>query len=259
MCTKLKISVLILFLILSGSLSAQDYDQDSVLNEVLLRKKFSAGIVLHNLGLGVQFRKGKNITYFKSFFWEVQGVSMKSPKQIRTINPYYSDARSFVYGKLNHVYLLRGGIGFDRMLNRKPAWDGVEIRYLYGGGFSLGIAKPIYLYIIHQSSTNPLMEELEKEKYDPEKHFLDNIYGRAPFVAGMNETRFYPGLYGKLGLDFEFGVYNSRIKALEIGAIVDVYPMGIPVMAFQEPRNFFITLYLSFSLGRRYNRAADIN
>lgn len=258
MCSKLKISALLFLIILSGSLSAQDYDQDSVLNEVLLRKNFSAGIILHNLGLGVQFHKGKNITYYKSFFWEIQAVSMKSPKQIRTINPYYSDARSFVYGKLNHVYILRGGIGFDRMLNRKPAWGGVEIRYLYSGGFSLGIAKPIYLYIINQTG-NGFQEELQEEKYDPEKHFLDNIYGRAPFILGMNEMRFYPGLYGKFGLDFEFGVYNSRIKALEIGAIVDLYPVGIPVMAFQEPRNIFITLYLNFSIGRRYNRASDID
>lgn len=237
---------------------AQDYDQDSVLNQVLLRKKFSAGIVLHNLGIGAQFRKGKNITYFKSFFWEVQLVSMKSPKQIRTINPYYSDARSFVYGKLNHVYILRGGIGFDRMLNRKPAFGGVEIRYLYSGGFSLGVAKPIYLYIIHDSGDG-ITAELIAERYDPDKHFLDNIYGRAPFVKGMNETRAYPGIYGKFGLDFEFGVYNSRIKAVEFGAIVDLYPVGIPIMAFQEPRNFFLTLYLSFSLGRRYNRAEDIS
>ena len=70
---------------------------------------------------------------------------MKHPKQIRVINPYYYNARSYVYGKLNHVYMLRIGYGFKKLLNRKPYWGGIELRVLYMGGLSLAFAKPVYL------------------------------------------------------------------------------------------------------------------
>ncbi len=253
----LRIKIISSFLILSlltlEGFSQYDAEEDSIANIVLLRKQFSGGIVLHNLGIGLKFQKGKNITFFKSFLWEVQAVSMKSPKQVRIINPYFSNAKSYIYGKLNHVYIIRGGVGFNRMLNRKPAWGGVEIRYFYFGGASVGITKPIYLYVLNFTSSI-YDYSIEARQYDPEKHFLDNIYGRAPFSMGLNQMRLYPGLYGKFGFDFEFGEYNSRIKALEVGGIIDVFPIGIPVMAFQDEKNFFLTLYLSFSLGRRYNR-----
>lgn len=250
---KIILSFLIAFLLVQGVSAQYDAEEDSILNTVLLRKQFSGGIVLHNLGVGLKFQKGRNITYFKSFLWEVQAVSMKSPKQVRIINPYFSNARSYIYGKLNHVYILRGGVGFNRMLNRKPAWGGIELRYFYFGGVSVGITKPIYLYVLNFTSS-VYDYSVEAQKYDPEQHFLDNIYGRAPFSMGLNQMRVYPGLYGKFGFDFEFGEYNSRIKALEIGGIIDFFPVGIPIMAYQEEKNFFLTIYLSFSFGKRYNR-----
>lgn len=232
--------------------SGQEMESDTILDQVLLRKKMSGGLVLHNRGWGFQFQKGRNITYFKSFIWEVSAVSMKSPKQIRTINPYFSNARSYFYGKMNHVFVLRGGIGFDKMLNRKPYWGGVEIRLVGTGGVSLAITKPIYLYILKFTSSYYDYQILI-EKYDPEKHFLDNIYGRAPFSRGLGELRFYPGVYGKLGMNFEYGRYNSKIKSLEVGAIIELFPIPVPIMALNEPNYYFLTLYLSISIGKRFN------
>jgi len=255
MLSRLKLIFLCsLFLFAGGRVVAQDdWEEDSILNTVLLKKQFSGGLVLHNLGMGLQFRKGKNVTYFRTFLWEVQAVSMKSPKQVRIINPYFSNARSYVYGKLNHVYMFRGGVGFDHLLNRKPAWSGVEVRVLYFAGLSVAISKPIYLYILNFYSPD-FDYTIDAEKYDPEKHFLDNIYGRAPYSMGLNQIRFYPGLYGKFGFNFEFGEYNSRIKSLEVGGILEFFPIGIPIMAFQDEQEIFPTLYLTFSLGKRYNR-----
>ncbi|MFO8128623.1 MAG: hypothetical protein R6T99_01815 [Bacteroidales bacterium] len=247
-------TILIFFLFTHHGLNGQEEPEfDSIRDVVLLRKQFSGGVLLHNEGWGIQFRKGRNLTYFKSFLWEVQVVSMKSPKQIRTINPYFTNAKSFVYGKLNHAYIFRGGIGMDRMLNRKPSWGGVQLRYVFYGGVSLGITKPIYLYILNFTSSD-YDYEIDIEKYDPDEHFLDNIYGRAPFSEGLGQLKVYPGIYGKFGFNFEFGTYNSRIKSLEIGAIVDFFPIGIPIMAFQDAHNYFLGFYISFSLGKRYNR-----
>jgi hypothetical protein len=95
--------------------------------------------------------------------------------------------------------------------------------------------------------------EIREERYNPAQHFPDNIYGRGSFLTGILELGFYPGVYGKTGLEFEFGNKNRRPKALEAGVCLDVSPMGIPIMANNPKQNLFLTLYLSFTLGKRYN------
>ena len=82
----------------------------------------------------------------------------------------------------------------------------------------------------------------------------DYIYGRGSFLAGILELNFFPGLYTKTGLDFEFGSQNKMISSLEVGATLDFSPIGIAIMALNPKQNFFLTVYLSVMFGKRYNR-----
>jgi hypothetical protein len=248
------ISILII-LLLSGAVSSFSQDNepegyDSIADRVLLKKELTGGITIHNLGMGANFRKGINKTFFNSRIIEVEIVSMKHPKQIRVVNPYYYNAKSYVYGKLNHVYILRAGYGFKKLLNRKPYWGGVELRLLYLGGISVAFAKPVYLYFWDETYTY-----VKEEKYNPDNYYHNSeyIYGRAPFTDGLGELKVYPGINAKVGLSFEFGALNSKIRALEAGGILEYFPIAIPIMAFNPEQNFFITFYLNFSLGKRYN------
>ena len=223
---------------------------DSVADRVLLKKEMTGGVTLHILGMGGNFRRGVNKTYFNSRIFEVEFVSMKHPKQIRVINPYYYNAKSYVYGKLNHVYILRAGYGFKKLLNRKPYWGGIELRVLYMGGISLAFAKPVYLYFWDETYSY-----VKEEKYNPDNYYHNSeyIYGRAPFTDGLGELKVYPGIFAKAGLNFEFGALNSKIRALEAGGVVEYFPKAIPIMAFNPAQNFIVTFYLNFSLGKRYN------
>jgi hypothetical protein len=213
--------------------SAQEVESDTILDQVLLRKKMAGGIVLHSRGWGIQFAKGRNITYFKSVMWEVNAVSMKSPKQFKMYYPFDSNSKGYFYGKLNQVYVIRGGIGIDKMLNRKPYWGGVELRLLAFGGLSMAITKPIYLNIVYYNASF-FNREIVIEKYDPTRHFPDNIYGRASFSRGLGELKFYPGVYGKVGMNFEYGQFNSKVKSAEIGVVFEFFPIPVPIMAFNE-------------------------
>ena len=226
---------------------------DTIPENVLLEKQWSVGALLHTNGWGIKFRKGHNVTALRQFMWEVEFSTYKSSKEVRSINPYYSDSRSYFYGKLNYVWFLRGGIGQQQILNRKPYWGGVQVSWLYYGGFSLGITKPVYLYIIHLK--NGFSDyEVREEKYNPDIHFVDNIYGRGPFLAGFSSLGLHPGVYLKTGLDFEFGVKNRQINALEVGGILDYSPIPVAIMAFNPKQSFFLTLYLSVMFGKWYNR-----
>jgi len=221
------------------------------LDNVLLEQQWSLGVHINSNGWGLKFRKGKNLTFLKQFMWEIEFTTYKAAKEVKSINPNYSDSKSFVYGKLNYVYFLRGGIGFQHILNRKPYWGGVQLSYLYYGGLSVGITKPEYLYIINKTGTT---DQITQERYNPEIHTLENIYGRGAFLTGILNLNFYPGIYGKGGLDFEFGTRNRVIKAMEIGAILDYSPIPIAIMAHNPKQSLFLTAYLSVSFGKRYNK-----
>lgn len=252
------VSTLILVFLLSISVKTstaqvtlEDIEYDSVAERILLKKEYSIGIIAHNLGFGLNFRLGRNKTYFNSRIIQIEAVSMKHPKQIRVINPYYYNAKSYVYGKLNHVYMLRIGYGNKRLLNRKPYWGGVELRLLYVGGVSIAFAKPVYLYFWDETYSY-----VKEERYNPDNfyHSSEYIYGRAPFVNGLGEIKVYPGIFAQAGLNFEFGEQNTRIRALEGGATLEYFPIAIPIMAFNPAQNFFPTVYLNFHLGKRYNQ-----
>lgn len=224
---------------------------DTILNKVILKKELMGGAMLNFRGWGFVFRKGFNENAFKKNLWEIELFGIKGDKQVRVSrSSYNSNAQSFVFGKLNKVYDLRTGLGRQHRLNTKPYWGGVEVRFTYYGGLSLGIAKPIYLYVF----TDLSYLNVESEKYDPEKHFAENIYGRAPFLDGIDETKFHPGAYAKIGLNFEFGQYKTSIKALEVGLTFDAYATPIPIMAYSNKHQYFFNGYVCFTFGKRYNK-----
>jgi hypothetical protein len=255
MKTTRNILLLSILFILSGyrlafSQSEEIEGYDSISDRVLLKKELTGGITIHNLGMGGNIRKGVNKTFFNSRIFELELVSMKHPKQVRMINPYYYQAKSFVYGKLNYVLILRASYGFKKLLNRKPYWGGIELRALYMGGVSVAFAKPVYLVFWDETITYTKVE-----RYNPDNPFHDEeyIFGRARFAEGIGEIKVYPGIFVKGGLNFEFGTLNSKIRALEVGAVAEYFPVAIPIMAYNPEQSFFFTFYLNFSLGKRYN------
>lgn len=251
-----KILLLFLLIIISLPVFAQ-FDtelQDSLENKILYNRERTYGVVLHSLGIGVNYRTGKRITYFKTRVLEFEFVSMKSYKQVKMINPYVVNSKRYVYGKSNDAFIIRAGVIWKKLLNRKPYWGGVEVRFTYGGGLSLGIAKPYYLYIIKDVSGSGETFTIVPERFDPTKHSNTDIYGRAPFSKGFNEITIHPGIELKTGLNFEFGTQSTKIKSLEIGGAIDILPTGLTIMYTNSDQIFFPTLYLTISFGKRFNK-----
>jgi len=251
----MRLFLFIIFIVLTGILpvavQAQDISEaDTVDMGFLLRKEKSGNIMLHTLGYGFGYRFGTNKTYFKNRMFEFDLLEMRAPNQVRRYNENFPNPRSYVYGKLNTLFILRAGIGSQHLINRKPYWGGIELRLLYMGGVSLAFAKPVYLVFWDETITFTKVE-----KYNPNNPYHDEEYiiGRAPFTEGLGEIKIYPGIYVKGGLNFEFGALNSKIRALEVGGVAEFFPKAIPIMAFNPEQNFIFTFYLNFSLGKRYN------
>ena len=247
--------VLLLTFVLSASgvFAQLNITQDTLSDNILLTREHSFYGFIHSNGWGFGFRKGLNRDYFKKQMYEVEFTEMSSPKQTKSINPNFYGAKSFYYGKLNACYIIRGGLGYQYLLNQKPYWGGVEVRGFVYGGAEIALAKPIYLKIVTSTGTgSDMVYDLVTERYDPATQTPDLIYSKASFFKGINQIKPYPGLYAKAGFNFEYGTYNTKITAIETGVILDYQPKAVPIMAFNKNPNLIPTVYISIHFGKRY-------
>ncbi|PCJ90020.1 MAG: hypothetical protein COA57_00265 [Flavobacteriales bacterium] len=217
--------------------------------KLLYRSQITGGALVHTQGWGLFLRKTKHLTALKKQIWSAEFAVMKHPKERKSFNIHDDNSKGFIYGKLNALAILRPSFGRQRILFEKEAKSSVQISYLIMGGASLGLVKPVYL-LIDYDGTNSNRTPVT-EKYDPEKHTLDKIYGRAPTMKGIEGTVIHPGLHAKFALNFEYSAKDDLVKAIETGITFDAFYKEIPMMAFIDNQQFFFTYYLSFEFGKK--------
>ncbi|MBX7095074.1 MAG: hypothetical protein K1X56_10145 [Flavobacteriales bacterium] len=246
---KLRISILVLcfFLVSPFSADAQKAADEEV--GLVYRKEAVGGLLLHTRGFGFHFRYGIQKTYLNKLSFGFDLVNMRSPKEIKVYNPTYDDGKGYFYGKMNGIIVFRPFIGSRRIVFQKLRDQGVEVGFNWGVGPSFSFAKPVYLQIIHLTQNDVIISD---EKYDPVIHNTDNIYGRSNWGFGLSEMKTYIGGAVKFGLHFEFSPEEDLIRAFETGMVLDVYPQKVPIMANDQNKPYFLTLYLNFIFGRKY-------
>lgn len=244
--------LLVLFFLFFSSVtfSQVKLPKEDVSEKLLYSSETSYGIVIHTKGWGINYRYAKNLNAKNKIIYEGDLVSQRHPKEVRYSTNVSKEAKSFVYGKLNSVVSLRGGAGLQRTLFGKENSSSVEIRYSLIGGASFGFAKPVYLEI-YMPPIDPDKVYTKIEKYNPSKHSLDNIMGRASFGRGLSQTKIYPGLFAKFAMQFEYSTDDDFLKFIEIGSVVDIYPKPIPQMAYTKMYSWLLSAYVSFNFGNK--------
>jgi len=244
-----RIVFFLICLLLVGNFVSAQTTEPSILDEdqtMMYRYEAAGGVFLHSAGWGLSYRKGKHVTGYKKKFYEIEFATMKNAKEIKVTNRNYENSKPFVFGKLNFFMMFRGGVGMQHTLFGRGRHNGVEIRYLYSGGLDAGFTKPVYLEIIKPDQLP------QAEAYDPNKHDIYNIFGRAAFTYGLDKMKFYPGAYGKFAISFEYGSGSTDVKTIETGVFADVFLHDIPIMAYIENRNYFINLYVALTWGGKW-------
>jgi len=224
--------------------------QNGVDVNVVYKYQALGGAFAHSEGWGVFFRKAKILSIYRKWFWEVETATMHNSKETLTQNNYYPDAKGYYFGKLNGVQIFRFGTGISKMITRKNNQRCVELDFVYAGGASIAVTKPIYLEIIQPTPNSDFL--LEDVQYDPSQDTPANIYGMASVFDGLNQLTFYPGLYGRLAINFDYANKHNLVKAIETGVEVDAYAKVIPIMAYVQNSQVFLNLYLSISIGKRW-------
>jgi hypothetical protein len=217
---------------------------------------------LNGYGGFYQYLKYKDARHLRIFNVDLNVV--KHEKEKRTPSLYQDpQVKSYFYGKQNSFYTLRLGLGQKVVMTEKLRKGGVQLGYNWQFGGVAGFTKPVYLQIVYIEQT-PGSEQItfQVEKFDPDRHFAENIYGRASALRGLGELKFYPGIYFKSSLYFEFSNYKDRLKGIETGMSADAFLKTIPIMApkvlkedLNNPKNHqvFIALYINFFIGKKEN------
>jgi hypothetical protein len=215
--------------------------------KIFFRNERSFAILLNTDGLGLSYRESKRIDYLNKKYFEIEFGSLKHPKEVKLSNPYYQTPGTFVFGKLNTVFYLRGSLGHQHEIYKKADLGGIAIRYFYSGGLVIGLYKPIYYKVLYPVSTTEF--DIKEEKFDVTIHQPGDIYSKSSFFKGINETKFLPGLFAKGGFNFEYSKQDKVIHAIELGAQINLFPKKIPIMATADNKAIFFSLFASYRFG----------
>ena len=215
--------------------------------KIFIRNERSLGILINTDGFGLSYREGKRVNFLNKRLIEFDFGTLKHAKEVKLSNPSYQTPGTFVFGKLNSVFYLRGGFGHQREIYKKADLGGVAVRLFYSGGPVIAFCKPIYYKIMKPLSSNTF--EIVEEKFDVKKHEPSMIYSKAAFTKGLDETKLLPGLYAKGGFNFEYSKQDKILHAIELGAQINVFPKKIPIMATASNKAIFFSLFVSYRFG----------
>lgn len=245
--------------------SGQNYYDDN--KGVVYDREFTVDLKIHTNGLSIGANFAQLKTYYLTRFINFEIGEIKHPKEVRQsfdVQPSLTGrvSRSFIFGKQNNFWVIRGGIGEKRYFSEKAKRKGLAIGVSYEAGPSLGMLKPYYLQFINflDPGSNAFSYSSEKFSEENADKFLDivQIFGASGFSEGLGEIMFRPGVHAKGALHFDWGAFDEFVKAIEAGIMVDVYFRKIPIMV-ESPRlenienqPLFINLFLNFQFGKRW-------
>lgn len=237
----------------SHFVSAQDavYGEDGI--DVLYTNTSDGSIFAHSQGGGISFSYGKYRTAFKTRSFNADLLYIKHEREERTSNPVYIDGLPYVYGKTNSFLNLRLAMEHKWELTPKLRKSAVAVNHLARYGFSLGMLKPVYLEIGYPEIP---YDYVVRERYSPNDHFYDDIYGRAAWVNGLDQLSIVPGFHVCYALNFEYSEVRGSRRTVEIGGVIDYFMSDVEIMAreFVEPQKLFGTIYLKMGIGANWTQ-----
>ena len=269
---KLKYTGLIIFLFLSCSvvstaqqtldLGKNNYD-DKKGTVYLQENTFEFRFHTNGASLGLNF--GDIQTFYKTRFWHVSIGELKHIRETRQSRSLQGTAfggnfRSYIFGKQNNFFVLRGGIGEKKYFSQKAKSKGVAVGFSYEGGASIGLLKPYYLVLrFVPESFGDFNYRSEKFSEENAERFLRNesIFGADSFTQGFGEIKFRPGAHARASLHFDWGAFDEFVKAVEVGIMADFFLERIPIMVESDltpgvkNRAIFANLFVNIQFGKR--------
>lgn len=234
----MKKHVTFLVFVLIGFLGwAQIYDDYEYKREFLwgVNKNTNSGLIG---GVFLRHSRIRSEGLFTTYGIEL--MNTKHPKEQKYTST--QTGTSFIWGKQNYLYSIRGHYGLERLMFKKASQQGVQISGGVAGGPTIGLETPYYV----------LTQGGEYAPYDPDKYpNLGSIQGSGKFLQGLGEASFVPGLNGKAYVSFEFGSFRNNVAGVEIGLSGELFARKVILIPTQENQALYNAAFVTFFWGTR--------
>ena len=240
----MRVKVLFTVLVLCTGISYIGYTQSA--DTYQYTKEISWGITkATNSGLIGGVIMKYTIRHRNDAFHYIGGeiVNIKHPKEER----YYSfTGNTYIYGKSNYLYSLRGYYGRDWAIFKKAPQQGVQINLITAIGPSIGIVAPYYIEYRRNDGT------VVREQYVARKHEnRDAILGTGGLFQGIGQSKIEMGLNWKGSLAFEFGSSKQKVIGIELGFMIEAFINPIPIIPTAENYSVFPNAFATLYYGTR--------
>lgn len=253
---KKNLIVLVIFALwMESSIKAQSKENQSDFQDFVYESSFSGGLTFHTNGWGINARYENHRNVKTRIIYDFDLLfTVRHPKEVRVVRsqPQYDNARPFVYGKKNHLMMLRPQMGLQHIIADKQEFLGIKIAFNWSVGPGLALLKPVYLEVqdIREVSGGiVILDEIVIQRYDPDRHSQPRIYGGASFFEGLGEIALMMGGSFKAGLEFDLAKSSEDILALELGVMVDAFPGEVPIFAKIDNKRVFVNLFATGRFG----------
>ena len=222
---------------------------------IAYRKHTIFGLKLTSDGYGAFLEVGRAQSIKKALLFQLDISERKHPKENKVSDPQYPGP-SIIFGKINFVYPIKIGLQQQILLGNKSNKNGVSVTANYGGGISLSLLRPYFLEI-YDTTKSPAVRKSIKYNSADSGTFVDNntlyyLQATGPsFTKGWSNLTVNPGLYAKGALRFDYGRYNEVVSAIEVGLTGELYAKKTPQLVYTDPRQYFISVYVSIMFGKR--------
>jgi hypothetical protein len=210
-------------------------------------KQSAFGLELRTNGYGLFYELGIRRTPRFSNLFALELTEIKHPKETKLGAAENFFSNSYVFGKQNNFYQAKLSVGQQYILGQKGNKNGIAVTAGFNAGVAIGFLKPYILQVRDNNKDRTISYEEDSTL------FLDQsvIVGGAGFTKGWDDLKIKPGVFLRGALRFDFGRYNEKLQALEIGVSVEGYAQQIPIMVYNDPKRLFYQGHVAFVFGGR--------
>lgn len=260
----------ILFLICITFLNFKGNAQPVDPNDVKYDRELCFGINMNSKagligGIDIKYIKKRNPTTWTGINLEIVNVKHSKEIQVSSVN-----GSAFQLGKIAYLFSFRPQFVFEKQLFKKDFQDGIRTNFVLGIGPTFGLVKPYYIEYLRTKKVSFVEDGIVKdsnytyssyEAYDPQIHSTSFIAGSGGFFKGFNQTKLVMGINTKIGLNFEFSLFDEKITGLEVGYSFEAFTKNLRLHEVNERQQYFHAIYLVILFGNRYpaKNTSDLN
>lgn len=215
--------VLVIILLFGASVYAQESNDDyTIENTWGINKNTRSGLIG-----GFVFKHSVKNTSGNFTTYGLELMNIRHPAELKTIS---GSGSSYVLGKKNYLFAIRGQYGRDFLLFNKAPQQGVQINLVLSAGPSIGLESP---YILET---------------DPGSN---SVINKGFIFQGLFDSKVVIGANVKTSLSFEFGTLKSSVSGFEAGFLLDAYARQIDMMEGADNYAVWPTAFITLFYGSR--------